>query len=180
MADDSSFYGAPSAPGRRPGKLVAAAVVLVLVGIAFALAKPWGQTGQPAASDPTGVAAVSPSAAASSASALPLSTTLPTHHPHPLAVAFTTAQSPRSETWAGLEWQRLAPDDPLGIVRTEVTSGETWTSARSPFPAPSRTRTWTVSQCAGAAVPDWSDGHAGPTESTSASGVVTPGAAYGA
>jgi hypothetical protein len=125
MADGSSFYGAPSAPGRRPGKLVAAAVVLVLVGIAFALAKPWGQTGQPAASDPTGVAAVSPSAAASSASALPLSTTLPTHYPHPLAVAFTTAQSPRSETWAGLEWQRLAPDDPLGIVRTEVTSGET-------------------------------------------------------
>jgi hypothetical protein len=125
MPDGSSFYGAPSGPGRRPGKLVAVAVVLVLVGIAFALAKPWGHTGQPAASDPTGVAAVSPSAAASSASALPLSTALPTHLPHPLPVAFTTAPPPRSETWAGLEWQRLAPDDPLGIVRTEVTWGET-------------------------------------------------------
>ena len=125
MADGSSFYGAPSAPGRRPGKLVAVAVVLVVVGIAFALAKPWGHTGQPAASGPPGVAAVSATAAASSASALPVSTALPTHLPHPLAVAFTTAPSPRSETWAGLEWQRLAPDDPLGIVRTEVTSGET-------------------------------------------------------
>jgi hypothetical protein len=125
MADGRSFYGVPSAPGRRPDKPTAVAVVLVVVGIAFAVAKPWGDTGQPAASGLPGVAAVSPSAAASSASALPLSTALPTYLPHPLAVAFTTAPPPRSETWAGLEWQRLAPDDPLGIVRTEVTWGET-------------------------------------------------------
>ena len=71
------------------------------------------------------MAAVGPSAAASSVSALPGSTALPTHLSHPLPIAFTTAPRPGSETWAGLEWQRLAPDDPLRIVRTEVTSGET-------------------------------------------------------
>ena len=113
-------------PGGVPAELVAVAVVLVVVGIAFAIAKPWGrQPAKPAASGPPGVAAVSPSAAASSASALPGRQLCRPTCRHPLAVAFTTAPSPRTETWAGLEWQRLAPDDPLGIVRTEVTSGET-------------------------------------------------------
>ena len=125
MADGGSFYGAPSAPGRSPDKLVAVAVVFVVVGIAFAVAKPWGDAGQPAAAGRPGVAAVRPSLAASPASAQPGSTALPAHLSHPLAVAFTTARPPRSGTWAGLEWQRLAPDDPLGIIRTEVTSGET-------------------------------------------------------
>ena len=125
MADGGSFYGAPSAPGRRHDKLVGMAVVLVVVGIAFALAKPWGDTGQPAASSPIGVAAVSPSATASPAPALPGSPAPPAHLPHPQAVAFTTASPPRSETWTGLEWQRLATDDPLGSVRIEVTSGAT-------------------------------------------------------
>ena len=48
MADGGSFYGAPSAPGRRPDKLAAVAVVLVVVGIAYAVARPWGDAGQPA------------------------------------------------------------------------------------------------------------------------------------
>jgi hypothetical protein len=125
MTDGGSFYGAPSAPGRRHNRLVAVAVGLVVVGISIALVKPWAEAGQPAGSSPPGVAAVNPSAAAGSASALPGSTALPTHLSHPLAVAFTTASPPLSETWAGLEWQRLEPDDPLGSVRTEVTSGET-------------------------------------------------------
>src|SRR4029077_2000985 len=49
MADNGSFYGAPSAPGRRVDGLVAVAVVLVVVAIAVAIAKPWGDTGQAAA-----------------------------------------------------------------------------------------------------------------------------------
>lgn len=125
MAEGGSFYGAPFARGRRRDRLAAVAVVLVVVGIAVAIAKPWGDTGRPAASGPPGVAAVSPSAAASSASAQPSSAALPSHLPHPLPVAFTTVAPPGSEMWAGLDWQRLAPDDPLGIVRAELTSGET-------------------------------------------------------
>ena len=82
MTDGGSFYGAPSALGRRRDGLVAVAVVLVVVGIVVAIAKPWGDAGQPAASGPPGVAAVGPSAAASSASALPGSTALPTQLSH--------------------------------------------------------------------------------------------------
>ena len=126
MADGSSFYGAPSAPGRRPDKLVAVAVVLVVVGIAFALAKPWGRHRPAAGLGPARGGRGQPFRGCQlRGQPCPCSTALPTHLPHPLAVAFTTAPPPRSETWAGLEWQRLAPDDPLGIVRTEVTSGET-------------------------------------------------------
>ena len=90
-----------------------------MVGIVVAIAKPWSDAGKPAASGPPDVAGSCPSAAASSsASALPASTALPTHLSHPLPIAFTTAPRSGSETWAGLEWQRLASDDPLRIVRS--------------------------------------------------------------
>ena len=125
MADGDSFYGAASASGRRRDGLAAAAVVLVVVGIAVAIAKPWGDTGQPAASGPPAAAAATPSAAPSRSSAPPPPSALPTYPPRPQPVAFTTAPRPRSDAWVGLDWQRLAPDDPLGIVRTEVTLGET-------------------------------------------------------
>lgn len=124
MAEGASFHGAPFARGRRRDRLAVVTVVLVVVGLVVAIAKPWGGAGQAAASGPPGVAAVSPSAAASSASARSSSAALPSHLAHPLPVAFTTAGPPGSETWAGLDWQRLAPDDPLAIVRAEVTSGE--------------------------------------------------------
>lgn len=125
MAEGSSFYGAPFARGGRRDRLAIVTVLIVVLGLAVAIAKPWGDTGQPAASSPPAVAAVSPSAAAGPASAQPPASALPPHLSHPLPVAFTTAGPPVSEAWAGLDWRRLAPDDPLGIVRAEVTSGET-------------------------------------------------------
>ena len=125
MADGGSFYGAASAPGRRRDGLAAVAVVLIVVGIAAAIAKPWGDTGQPAASGLPGVAAVTSSAAPSPSSAPPAPSALPTYPPRPQPVAFTTVPPPGSDTWVGLDWQRLAPNDPLGIVRTEVTWGAT-------------------------------------------------------
>jgi hypothetical protein len=123
MADGGSFYSAPSARGRRRDRLAAVAVVLVVVGIAVAIAKPWGETGAPAASRPPAVAAVSPSAAASPSSALSGSSALPSYLAHPLPVAFTTAPLPGSEAWTGLKWQKLAPGDPFAVVRSEVTWG---------------------------------------------------------
>ncbi len=124
MDEGGSFYGVPAGRGRRRDGLAALAVALVVVGIGLAIAKPWGGSGPPAASAPPAVAAVRPSAA-SSASAVPKSPALPTYLPHPLPVAFSAAPPPRSDTWAGLEWQRLAPDDPLGAVRSEATSSDT-------------------------------------------------------
>lgn len=124
MDDGGSFYGSASAPGRRRDGLAAVAAVLVVVGIALAVAKPWG-TGQPAPSRPAGVAAITPSVAPSPSSASPAPSALPTYPPRPQPVAFTVAPPPGSDTWVGLDWQRLAPGDPLGILRTEVTLGET-------------------------------------------------------
>lgn len=119
MTDGGSFYGAPTARGRRDrGALVA--VVLVVLGIALAIAKPWGDAGRPAASTGPGFATTSPSAAATITLASPRPVAaLPTHLPRPLPVAFT-APPPGPAAWDALIWWRLAPDDPLGVVRTEV------------------------------------------------------------
>ena len=40
-----------------------------------------------------------------------------------LPVAFSAPSPPGSSDWAGLTWRRLAANDPLGAVRTEVTAG---------------------------------------------------------
>ncbi|MFI5200606.1 MAG: hypothetical protein ACHQXL_09575, partial [Candidatus Limnocylindrales bacterium] len=125
MADGGSFYSAPPVGGRHRDWRAAAAVVLVVVGIAVAIAKPWGGTGSPAASGRPGVAAVSPPPAASPTPAQPASPALPTALAYPLPVAFTTAPPPASGAWAALAWQKLAPDDPFGAVRIELTSGQT-------------------------------------------------------
>ncbi len=120
MTDGASFRGAPTARGRRD-RLVLLASVLVVAGIALAIVKPWGATGRPAASTRPGVAAASPSAASA---AVP-SDVLPTSGLYRLPVAFSAPSPTGSSAWTGLAWRRLASDDPLGLVRTEVTAGGT-------------------------------------------------------
>jgi len=118
MTDGFSFRGAPAAGGRRDILLVLA-FVLVGVGIALAIVKPWGNTARPAASTRPEVAAASPSAASPIGSPV----VLPTSRPGLLPVAFSAPSPPGSSDWAGLTWRRLASNDPLGVVRTEVTAG---------------------------------------------------------
>ncbi|MGH2464022.1 MAG: hypothetical protein ACRDGI_01030 [Candidatus Limnocylindrales bacterium] len=117
MTDGSSFRGAATSRGRRDGPVVAA-VLLVVLGIAVAIAKPWGGPSRPLGSPKTGVAVVSPSAPSTSGPPNPA----PTQMAHPLLVAFSAPVAPVSSVWAGLTWRRLAPDDPLGIVRAEVSA----------------------------------------------------------
>jgi len=117
MTDGTSFQRGPTAGGRRDLLLVVA-FVLVVVGIALAIAKPWGDTSRPAASTEPEVAATSPSAVSATAP----TEALLTDRPRQLPVAFTAPAPPGSSAWAGLTWHRLAPDDPLGAVRTEVTA----------------------------------------------------------
>ena len=117
MTDGTSFQGGPTARRRRDS-LLTVAFVLVVVGIALAIAKPWGDTSRPAASTKPEVAAASPSAVSATAP----TEALPTDRPRQLPVAFTAPAPPGSSAWAGLTWHRLAPDDPLGAVRTEVTA----------------------------------------------------------
>jgi hypothetical protein len=99
--------------GRRTAGLV---LVLLVVFIGVAIAKPWGSPVEPA-----------PFATPSRADVTPPATSLPTTVPEvpsagpsakvvPLPVAFTTPLPPASATWTGLRWRRLAPDDPLTLI----------------------------------------------------------------
>jgi hypothetical protein len=119
MTDGPSFQGG-TAGGRRD-LLVALAFVAVVVGVGVAIVKPWGDARGPAASATPEVAATTPSAA--SATVPPV--VVATARPYQLPVAFTAPSPPGSSAWVGLSWQRLAADDPLGAVRTEVTAGGT-------------------------------------------------------
>ena len=118
MTDGISFRGAPAAGGRRTVLLVLA-VVLVGVGIALAIVKPWGDKSQVAASASPGVGAASPAAT----SPIGSPDALPTSRPGLLPVAFSAPSPPRSADWAGLTWRRLAANDALSVVRSEVTAG---------------------------------------------------------
>ena len=112
MTDGGAFYGKPTARGRRWDRLAAVAVVVVVVGVGLAIAKPWGGT----LTSP-GIVAVSPPATPASSAATPAPAP-PTYLPHPLPAAFTVPSQPPSSPWTGLEWHRLAPDDPLSAVRS--------------------------------------------------------------
>jgi hypothetical protein len=121
VTEGGSFYGTPAARGGRDRRAVVT-VILVLALIALAIAKPWGDSGRHTASTEPRLAAASPSASSAIAIASPRpGAGVPAGLPHPLPVAFT-APLPGAAAWATLVWRRLAPDDPLTSLRTEVTA----------------------------------------------------------
>lgn len=102
-------------------------IVLLVVGVGVAIAKPWGGPAEPAppsglpqavvaspTSSPPTIAPQMPSAAPQTPSAAPPASV------GPLFDAFTTLPPPASATWTGLTWRRLAPDDPLSLVTSVV------------------------------------------------------------
>lgn len=104
--------------GRRTAGLV---LVLLVVFIGIAIAKPWGS---PAASTPvpfatvgTGGASVSPSSPAATGTALPTPAA-----PTPAVATtdiFGIAVPPAdTATWRAIHWALLAPDNPLRLVRS--------------------------------------------------------------
>jgi len=136
MTDGTSFHGAPTARGRRDGPFVVL-IVLVVAGIALAIAKPWGATGPPSASTEPRVSATGQPAATVTAPPAAVAT----HLAHPLPVAFTAPAPSGSSAWAGLNWHSLASDDPLGAVTAEVTSGAT-SVAIGDIPGSTSTTVW--------------------------------------
>ena len=135
MTDGQSFQGG-TAGGRRD-LLVVLASVVVVAGVVLAILKPWGDTRRPAASTKPEVAATSPSpASATAAPDVPV-----TARPYRLPVAFTAPLPPGSSAWSGLAWQRLASDDPFGLVQSEVTAGGT-SVARGDVAGTTSTTVW--------------------------------------
>src|SRR5450759_3664068 len=105
------------ARGRRTAGLV---LVLIVVFIGVAIAKPWesppASTSQPPAPVGTLGAAVSPSPA-------PTGTAVPTPvAPTPVVPPIDTfaiaLPPPDTAMWSAIHWQRLAPDNPLRLIRS--------------------------------------------------------------
>ena len=116
MPEGPSFHGSPAAGGGNERRVTALMVVLLAAFVAIAIVKPWGSPAEPA-----------PAAAIPGASVRPPPPSIPTTAPelpspaasaravvHPIALAMPAP--PASASWAGLDWRRLSPDDPLTLV----------------------------------------------------------------
>ena len=105
------------ARGRRTAGLV---LVLIVVFIGVAIAKPWGSppasTSQPPTPVGTPGAAVSPSPAPTG-TAVP-APVAPTPVVPPIDTFATALPPPDTATWGVIHWQRLAPDNPLRLMRS--------------------------------------------------------------
>lgn len=163
MDDGAPVYEPVQAGGRKERRAAALVGVLVLVLIGLAIVKPWVSLDDSA--PPTTVAqadvsspVVSPAspvpASPSAASAGPATTSAaPTGAPagpsavrtiaaRPLPVSFTTSPPPTSATWTGLDWRRLAPEDPLSLVTSVVPWRRGYLAVGSQT-APPATPVWT-------------------------------------
>jgi hypothetical protein len=119
VTEGPSFYGTPSTGRGHDWRIAALAVVLIVVGVGVAIAKPWGSADQPAPSSPSVLGDATPSGTSPRATA-PEPSGAPPADAGPLPVAFTTSATPAPTTWTGLDWRRLAPDDPLSLITSEV------------------------------------------------------------
>jgi hypothetical protein len=116
VSEDRSFHGSAK-PGDRNDRHVTALVLVLLLGfVGVAIAKPWGSQVEPAPSARLPRADVTPPPRSTQTAAPQVPSTKPAANVRPLPVAFNTSLPSVSATWTGLDWRRLAPDDPLGLL----------------------------------------------------------------
>ena len=122
MSEGRSFRGTPTTGGRRERRVTVVVSVLLIGFIGIAIVKPWGSPVEPAPSAQLQGVDVTPPAASLQANAPEVPSSGPSAEVVPLPVAFTTpmASVSASATWTGLDWRRLAPDDPLSLVTSVV------------------------------------------------------------
>jgi hypothetical protein len=120
VSQDRSFHGSSRIDGERDRQVAAIVTALVVTFVLLALAKPWGW-----AVAPTPAPARSPAAAMLPAASIPTtapdvpSAALPGTLDSLASAPFTMpAPPPASASWTALRWRRLAPDDPLDLVRS--------------------------------------------------------------
>ena len=117
MIEGRSFHGSPKTGAPNERRVTALVVVLLLAVVGVAIAKPWGEPVEPAPSPgPPQAGVASPTAPSQPPTALEGQSAAPSAGINPLPTAFTTPLPPASATWTGLNWRRLATDDPLSLV----------------------------------------------------------------
>jgi hypothetical protein len=147
VSEGRSFQGSPRTGGRGERRITAIVGVLLIGFIGIAIAKPWGSPPvEPAPSSRIPVADVTPPAASLQATTPSVPSLAPLSTVGPLPVAFTSPRSPASAsaaaTWTGLDWRRLAPDDPLILV-TSIVRWRRGFIAVGRIAAPPSTPVWT-------------------------------------
>jgi hypothetical protein len=146
VSEGRSFQGSPRTGGRGERRITAIVGVLLIGFVGIAIAKPWGSPVEPAPSARVPVAAVTPPAASLGVTTPSAPSLAPLAPVGPLPVAFTSPRSPASgpasATWTGLDWRRLAPDDPLSLV-TSIVRWRRGFIAVGRIAAPPSTPVWT-------------------------------------
>ncbi len=120
MSDDRSVHESVRSGGPKDGRVTALVVLVVVAFVGLAIVKPWGSTVAPAPSGGLPTAVATAPAASTSATAPLVPSPETAAGVVPLPVAFTTPLPPASATWTGLDWRRLAPDNPLSLVTSVV------------------------------------------------------------
>jgi hypothetical protein len=146
VSEGRSFQGSPRTGGRGERRFTAIVGALLIGFIGIAIAKPWGSPVEPAPSARPPVADATPPAASLQAATPGVPSPAPSATVGPLPVAFTSPLAPASAsasaTWTGLDWRRLAPDDPLSLV-TSIVRWRRGFIAVGRIAAPPSTPIWT-------------------------------------
>jgi hypothetical protein len=146
VSEGRSFQGSPRTGGRGERRITAIVGILLIGFVGIAIAKPWGSPVEPAPSARIPVTDVTPPAASLPAITPSVPSLAPLSTVGPLPVAFTSPRSPASAsasaTWTGLDWRRLAPDDPLSLV-TSILRWRRGFIAVGRIAAPPSTPVWT-------------------------------------
>ena len=120
MSDGGSFRSAPRTTGPSGSRVAVLVVVLAVAFVGLAIAKPWSSSGGPTAPTP-GPSSIG--LAGTPGSPAPTVTQAPREAPptqvEPGPGPLTMHVPPSAMAiWTGLRWHRLAPGDPLGLVRS--------------------------------------------------------------
>ncbi len=114
MSDPTSFRGTLGTGGRRQRRVTILVALLAVAFVAVAIAKPWGDSVAPAAPSPGPAGGVAESTP-------PPPSPVASPSIRPASAAFTTPTPPAATAaWTAIRWHRLAPGDPLALVRSVV------------------------------------------------------------
>ncbi len=130
MHEGPSFHGSGKT-GRSDQRIAALVVLLVVAGVGLAIAKPWGSAATPVPSARPSLADVAPPTAPPPTPGHEVPSLAPSANVGPRPFAFTTPLQSAPTTWTGLDWRRVAPDDPISLVASVLHWRRGWVAVGS-------------------------------------------------